>query len=919
MWEKIILNLLSNAFKYTFVGEIAICLRWCETYVALTVRDTGTGIPAHALPHLFERFYHLPNARARTHEGTGIGLALVQELVRLHGGQITVASTVDVGTTFTVTIPTGAGHLPADRVGGPRHLVSTALATDAYAAEALRWLPEETPRPHPVASPLPPVPVSPLPPVPASALPPGSAPPRIHVADDNADMRAYVQRLLSPHWQVEAVADGVQALAVARARVPDLVLTDIMMPGLDGFALLRALRADPRTATLPVLLLSARAGEEARVEGLAAGADDYLVKPFAARELLARVEAHLTLKRLRDETQATVHAYATQLEHALAALQRREEDLRQHNDLLLATRREIEQERARYAALFALAPEGALVTDAAGVIQEANPAAAALLGAAPSALMGTPLRRYITQTQRRSFARLLTRLQTQARAQDWETHLQPRHGRPMPASLTVAVRRSPAGQAPALHWLLRDITARKQAEAELERRRQETVLLAELAQELSASLDLDTVLQRIVTGAQALCGSARTLIALRDPGTEVLVSRYAMGAATLASADWRLAPGEGLGGQVLRTGQPWRTADYATDPRFSKVERAGARAAGPLAVLAVPIRMAGRVEGVLYASKPAVQPFTDWDEAILVRLATHAALALQNAQLYQQAQAELAERRTAEAALARAAAELEQRVAERTAALHEAMAERQRLEREAQRVQHFALLGRLAAGVSHEIRNPLAAVFLHVDVLAEELGDPAPDSAALVADTLTDIRTQLGRLEDLVQDYLSLVRVAQLERIPEDLGAALRTWAMEWQALAIARGHLCQLAGLDDVGMVAVHANTLRRALLNLVQNALDAMPQGGTLTLRGSRTATAVVLQVQDTGSGIPPATSSQIFEPLYTTKPVGTGLGLYIVQEIVAAHGGQVTVESVVGQGTTFTLTLPLGGGASDAACAP
>ena len=153
-------------------------------------------------------------------------------------------------------------------------------------------------------------------------------------------------------------------------------------------------------------------------------------------------------------------------------------------------------------------------------------------------------------------------------------------------------------------------------------------------------------------------------------------------------------------------------------------------------------------------------------------------------------------------------------------------------------------------------------------------------------------------------------------RSPQDLGAALHAWATEWQALATAHGSMCQLDGLDDLGVVAVHATTLRRALLNLVQNALDAMPPGGTLTLRGQRTATAVALQVQDTGSGMDAATLAQIFEPLYTTKPGGTGLGLYIVQEIMAAHGGRVTVESVVGQGTTFTLTLPLEGQESDAA---
>jgi signal transduction histidine kinase len=254
-------------------------------------------------------------------------------------------------------------------------------------------------------------------------------------------------------------------------------------------------------------------------------------------------------------------------------------------------------------------------------------------------------------------------------------------------------------------------------------------------------------------------------------------------------------------------------------------------------------------------------------------------------------------------------AALEQLVQERTAALHREMAERQRLEQEAQRVQHFALLGRLAAGVSHEIRNPLGAVLLNVDLLAEELQEQAPASAALVAEPLTEIRTNLARVEDLVQDYLSLVRAAHIARTPQDLGAALRTWLPEWQALAAARGSGCHGEGLEALGVVAFHAQTLQRALLNLVQNALEAMPEGGQLTLRGQATATHVRLQVQDGGSGIPAGEMPRIFEPLYTTKPGGTGLGLYIVQEIVRAHGGQVAVESAPGQGTTVTVTLPRG----------
>jgi two-component system CheB/CheR fusion protein len=275
---------------------------------------------------------------------------------------------------------------------------------------------------------------------------------------------------------------------------------------------------------------------------------------------------------------------------------------------------------------------------------------------------------------------------------------------------------------------------------------------------------------------------------------------------------------------------------------------------------------------------------------------------------------DITSRKHAETLLRAHAALLGTQVDDQSAALQQALAHlhieiaaRQDLERAAQRAQHFALLGRLAAGVSHEIRNPLGAVVLHVDLLEEELRQPSANSAAEVAQSLVEIKTQLARLEDLVQDYLSLVRVGHMERTPQDMGAALHTWAREWQGLAAARGMTLQVEGVAALGQVDFHGNTLHRALLNLVQNALDAMEPGGTVTLKGQDTGTHLQIQVCDTGIGIPATQLATIFEPLYTTKPGGTGLGLYIVQEIVAAHAGQVTVESVEGQGTTVTVTLP------------
>jgi PAS domain S-box-containing protein len=294
MWEKVVLNLLSNAFKFTLEGEIEVRLHQDRNRAFLTVRDTGTGISAEQLPHIFERFHRVEGTRARTHEGTGIGLALVQELVRLHGGSIDVESAPEVGTTFTIGLPLGKSHLPADRISATVSLSSTALRADAFVEEVLRWIPGAGDSDVQSFD----VPVAPMPHDNG-----GIEAKRSHIllADDNADMREYVQRLLQSHYEVTAVSNGVEALKALAAQSPDLVLSDVMMPELDGFGLLQSIRGDLNTSRIPVILLSARAGEEARIEGLAAGADDYLTKPFTARDLLSRVASHLELARVRYE------------------------------------------------------------------------------------------------------------------------------------------------------------------------------------------------------------------------------------------------------------------------------------------------------------------------------------------------------------------------------------------------------------------------------------------------------------------------------------------------------------------------------------------------------------------------------------------------------------------------------------------
>jgi signal transduction histidine kinase len=313
MWEKIVLNLLSNAFKFTLEGSVSVRLVREDGFAVLEVADTGGGVAAAEIGRLFERFHRIEGAPSRTHEGSGIGLALVQELVKLHAGTIEATSRPGTGTTLRVRVPLGSAHLPADRVGGAAAPGSAAVGAQAYVQEALRWVPESGVDPGTTAAGgategLP------------GRLDPRFAPTfgaRVLVADDNADMRTYLRDLLHPMYQVEAVGDGAAALEAARRAHPDLILSDVMMARLDGFALLRAVRADPALRDVPLILLSARAGEESRLEGLAEGADDYVVKPFGARELLARIGSLLELTRVRRGNEERFRAYVQATSNAV--------------------------------------------------------------------------------------------------------------------------------------------------------------------------------------------------------------------------------------------------------------------------------------------------------------------------------------------------------------------------------------------------------------------------------------------------------------------------------------------------------------------------------------------------------------------------------------------------------------------------
>ncbi len=371
MWEKIILNLLSNAFKFTFEGQIRVETRTVPggTHAEVTIRDTGVGIPAAELPHLFDRFRRVEGARGRSIEGSGIGLALVQELVKAHGGTVRVASQVGCGTAVTVSIPFGNAHLPPERPGTAAVSNASQSRVQAYIDEAMGWLADAGSDMAPGAL------VQPSGQAGIFALDQQSGGQRVLLVEDNVDMRTYLHKLLqNAGFEVVTAVDGERALAAAAQFKPDLILSDVMMPKVDGLQLLASVRADSNLRDIPVLLLSARAGEEAKVEGLAAGANDYLTKPFSARELIARVRANLDMAAVRRESQEALRRANESLERQV---QERTADLRDKEARL----------RTIFGTTFTY--QAYLAVD--GTLLDANPAALAGINAALGDVVGRKL------------------------------------------------------------------------------------------------------------------------------------------------------------------------------------------------------------------------------------------------------------------------------------------------------------------------------------------------------------------------------------------------------------------------------------------------------------------------------------------------------------------------------------------------
>lgn len=915
MWEKIVLNLLSNAFKFTHQGEIEVRLRDVGSMVELSVRDTGVGIAKDDLPKVFNRFHRIEGVRSRTHEGTGIGLALVKELVALHGGAVEVESEEGHGATFRVSIPKGHAHLPSDRIGASRELSSTSHSADHFVNEASRWLGIEEDGNSTEGG--------------LGTQPEGLTRPKILWADDNSDMRDYVRNLLSPYYDVECVSDSVAALSAVDRTPPDLVLADVMMPGLDGFGLLHALRSNEKTREIPVVLLSARSGEEARVEGMEAGANDYITKPFSARELTARVSAHL-------------------------------EQARKHKDAERARR----DSEVRFRLFADAAPAILWVTEPDGRASFLSRGWFDFTGQMESAASGFGWLDAVHPDDREHFREILFRALKQHELFELEYRLCRYDGEYRWAMNAGRPLFGFGGELVSFVGSVIDIHERKEAEQKVRRSEQHLELLSNTVPALISYLDQNRCYRscneayskwfglphsriighpiREVVGEKAWAvieprieaafagetvefqsevdyrhGGIRWIHAIYTPhresnggviGVVVLVTDItaikqaehtrARLAAIIDSSDDAIVSKDLKGVVTSWNSGASRLFGYSPEEmvgqsitilipeeRFHEeadiLERVGR---GEHIRHFETVRR--RKDGTLVDISLAISPIIDEEGKIIgVSKIARDIIARKNAEKQLRIMAE-----------------------ERQAMLEGERAARSQAEHAGRMKDEFL------ATLSHELRTPLNAILGYAMLLNRER-----DANEEVKEAAQTIERNARMQAQLIEDLLDMNRIIsgrirlEMRRIvlPEIVEEATKTVRPSAEARGV---HIEVLLGSVDFPMKG-DPGRIQQILWNLLSNAIKFTSRGGKVQVVLERVDSDVKVVVRDTGIGISPEFLPYVFDRFrqedgsITRRHGGLGLGLAIVKHLVELHGGTIDVASPgEGLGSTFTVVLPL-----------
>ncbi|MDB5863498.1 MAG: putative Histidine kinase [Betaproteobacteria bacterium] len=846
MWEKIALNLLSNAFKFTFEGEIELSLRHAGEGVELSVRDTGTGIAEHELPRIFDRFHRIEGARGRTLEGSGIGLALVQELAKLHRGTVRAESTPGVGSRFTVAVPYGAADAAAN--AGPQQ-TSTATGARAYVGEALRWLPEELREGSPDVA----------------AKSPRDAP-RILLADDNADLRPYVERLLRPTYRVDTAPDGEAALAAARDDPPDLVLADVMMPRLDGFGLLKALRADPRTRDVPLIMLYARAGEESRVDGLAAGANDYLIKPFTARELLARVHSALSTAQA---SRATV-----QLERSMR---------KSAEDARTRTGEELASELAAMSRLHELSTRLIADTELQPMLEEVLAATIELQTADFGMVqLYDPKNRLLTLVAQRGFPIELAErfrhvdensptscghaMNSRKRViiEDVLTDAAYEPLRPVAAEAGFrAIQSTPlfsrGGELlgvisthfvrphrPLVRELtLTDLYARHAADAIDRKRAQEVLRSSE--ERFRRYFELGLI-------GMAITSIAKGIVEVNDELCNILgYERH-----ELMRMTWtEMTHPDDLAADV---GQFTRVLDgeidgYTLDKRWIRKD-------GCVIHSITAAKCVRRHDGTVDYFVGLVQDITERKSAV-------------------------EDRRRAEEALAGARVDLA-------------------------RIMRVTTMGELVASIAHEINQPLGAIATSGHAGMRWLA-AQPPNVHEAGESLGRIVRDASRAANVISRIRGFLQREPMQCSPIDIVDTIDEAVAFLQGAIMNKGVSLSITHAPRLRAVMGDRVQLQQVIVNLVMNAIESMcgvnDRARVLSIAATHHDGAMLaVSVRDSGVGIEHHHRHRIFDAFYTSKANGMGMGLAISRSIIEAHGGRLWLSENAGPGTTFQFTLPV-----------